>query len=71
MANAMVLSGLLASPFLPCSCWESCNGSPKWMQTLGGDHGPAIPTRKEVLSPNQQAGKWAPRKRASGLLQTV
>lgn len=39
MMDAMVLLGLQASwPLLSCLALagESCNGSPKWMQTLGG-----------------------------------
>lgn len=28
-----------------------------------GVHGPAIPTRKETLNPNQQPGKWGSEER--------
>lgn len=61
MTNAMVLPGLQASwPLLSCLTLAGrvAMAAPSGCRPWVGDHGPAIPTRKEVLGPNQQAGKW-------------
>lgn len=62
MMNATVLSGLQASWPSSLLAWlllgRVVMAAPSRCRPWGVVHGPAIPTREEVLNPNQQPGKW-------------
>lgn len=60
MINAMMLLGLQASGFLFLALLlpgKVAMAAPSGCRTWVGVRGPAIPTRKEILNPNQQPGK--------------
>lgn len=75
MINAMVLLGLQASWPLLLTCLalagKSCNGSPKWMQTLGG--GPwSCHSKEGNIQPKPVTREvGAVRERVSGIPQRV